>query len=83
MVRAIEEVAREVPVLPGEEGAAFRDRRRADALVALARSRLAHAGRVDRATVVVHARWDVLTRGKPGAELEGGPVIHPETARRL
>ncbi len=83
VARAIDEVAREVPVLPGEEGADFRGARRADALVALARSRLAHAGDVDRATVVVHARWDTLTRGRPGAELEDGPVLHPETARRL
>jgi len=82
VARAIEEVAREVPVLPGEEGAALRDRRRADALVALARSRLAHAGGVDRATVVVHARREAPTRGRPGAELQGGPVLHPEVARR-
>ncbi len=83
VARAIDRVARGIPALPGEEGAAFRDARRADALVALARSHLAHAGEVGAATVVVHARWDTLTRGRPGAELEGGPVIHPETARRL
>ncbi|HXF72942.1 MAG TPA: DUF222 domain-containing protein [Actinomycetota bacterium] len=83
VARAIDHVARRIPPLPGEEGADFNDARRADALVALARSHLARAGGVDRPTVVVHARWDTLTRARPGAELEGGTVVHPETARRL
>jgi hypothetical protein len=80
VARALEEGARKVPVLPGEEDPSYREARLADALVAMARSRLQGEG---RATVVVHARWDALTRGRSGAELEGGPVIHPETARRL
>jgi len=36
----------------------------------------------DRATVVVHARLEDLA-GDGSCEIEGGPVIHPETARRL
>jgi hypothetical protein len=35
------------------------------------------------ATVIIHAREDGLISGQGGCEIEGGPVIHPETARRL
>jgi hypothetical protein len=37
----------------------------------------------DRATIVVHAQLDGLASGESGCELEGGGLIHPETARRL
>ena len=37
----------------------------------------------DRATVVVHARLDGLVSGENGCEIEGGPVLHGRTARRL
>jgi hypothetical protein len=33
--------------------------------------------------VVIHAQLDGLSSGENGCEIEGGPVIHPETVRRL
>ena len=59
------------------------DVRRADALVALASTAIAADQDPDRATVVVHADLATLCGDGGGAEIEGGPVIHPETARRL
>jgi hypothetical protein len=57
--------------------------RRADALVAMCSSRIAGDPDPDRATAVVHARLDALIRGAGGAEIEDGPVVHPETVRCL
>ena len=57
--------------------------RRADALVAMASSTIADDHDPDRATVVVHAELAALVADHVGCEIEGGPVIHPETARRL
>jgi hypothetical protein len=57
--------------------------RRADALVALASAQIADDHDADRATVVVHAELEALGSGSANAELERGPVIHPETALRL
>jgi len=37
----------------------------------------------DRATVVIHAQLDGLASGEGGCVIEGGPAIHPKTARRL
>jgi len=59
------------------------DVRRADALVALASRAVAEDQDVDRATVVVHAELAALLGDERGCEIENGPVIHPETARRL
>jgi hypothetical protein len=59
------------------------DVRRADALVALASRAIAEDQDPDRATVVVHADLDSLSEDAGNCEIEGGPVIHPETARRL
>ena len=83
VARALERLADELPVMPGEEDAVCADARRADALVALCSSRLAADADPDRATVVVHAPLGALVSGGRGCELEGGGVIHPETARRL
>ena len=33
--------------------------------------------------MVVHASLEALVSDDGGAEIEGGPVIHPQTARRL
>lgn len=57
--------------------------RRADALVALASTRIAQDQDPDRATVVVHADIDVLAGAEHNCSLEGGPVISAEMARRL
>ncbi len=89
--RALDRLAHELPVMPGEEDAYHVDARRADALVALASARLAGDADPDRATVVVHAPLEALASAGEGearrrrrrVEVEGGGVIHPETARRL
>ncbi len=83
VVRAIERMATQVPESPDEDVVADASARRADALVALCSARIASDPDPDRATVVVHAQLDGLENGSGGAELEGGPVIHPETVRRL
>ncbi len=75
---AIERFSEQVPATPGPADA---DARRADALVAVAHAALAAEARPDRPTVVVHTRLE--PGPTPGAELERGPVLHPETARRL
>jgi hypothetical protein len=83
VARALERLAEQLPVMPDEDDRCFSDARRADALVALCSARIGKDPDPDRATVVVHARLDGLLDGAGGCEIEGGPVIHPETARRL
>lgn len=83
VAKALGRLADTLPVLPGEEDGCFADARRADALVALCSGRIAQDPDPDRATVVVHAQLDGLLSRERGCELEGGGVIHPETARRL
>lgn len=83
VAKALERLAEKIPVIPGEEDACFAEARRADALVALCSAEIAADPDPDRATVVVHAQLDGVISGSGGCELEGGPVIHPETARRL
>ncbi len=82
VARALDRLADALPVMPGEEDYSV-GARRADALVALASMRVGADPDPDRATVVVHAQLEGLVSGDGGAEIEGGPVIHPETARRL
>jgi Domain of unknown function (DUF222)/HNH endonuclease len=83
VVRAIERMAAQVPESPDDDVVGDASARRADALVALCSARIAADPDPDRATVVVHAQLAGLVTGSGGAELEGGPVIHPETVRRL
>jgi hypothetical protein len=83
VARALERLADSLPVMPGEEDDYCVDARRADALVALASARIGEDADPDRAMVVVHAQLDGLRDGTGGCEIEGGPVIHPETVRRL
>jgi len=80
VARAIERLAEKIPVMPGEEDRVFSSARNADALVALCSAKLAEDQDADRATVVVHVR---AGDGTAGSDIDGGPVIHPETARRL
>jgi hypothetical protein len=96
-MRALERVADRLPSVPVRDDPPGRDARRADALVALASVRIASDPDPDRATVVVHVPLEALTApgareaggkdgrgdGEPGCGLEGGGVIHSETARRL
>ena len=88
VAKALDRLAEKVPVMPGEEDHAYADARRADALVALSSAKISEDADPDRATVVVHARVgssssedaELLHRG---IDIEDGPVIHPETAKRL
>jgi hypothetical protein len=68
--------------MPGENDPVFASARKADALVALCSAKIAEDQDTDRATVVVHLRVGTGP-GSQAADIEGGPVIHPETVRRL
>lgn len=83
VARMLERAAGSIPVMPDEQGASFASARRADALVALCSARIAADPDPDRATVVVHAQLEGLVSGSGGCEVEDGPVLHPETVRRL
>ena len=72
---------------PPEPSSTFAQRR-ADALAVLAESFLAHGAEVlkggDRQQIVVHVAQAALKEGHPGrCELEDGPALPVETARRL
>jgi hypothetical protein len=81
--RALERLAETLPMMPGEEGPCYASARRADALVALCSSTIGVDADPDRATVIVHAPVEALAAADQSCEIEGGGVIHPETARRL
>jgi hypothetical protein len=81
VIKALEREAERIAALPGEE--TYVSARRADALVALCSARIAKDPEPDRATVVVHAQLDGLRQDTAGCEIEGGPVIHPQSVRRL
>ena len=85
VAKALDRVAETIPEMPGTEDddPYPQDTRRADALVVLGSSRIASDPDPDRATVVIHAQLEGLASGSGGCEIEDGPVIHPETARRL
>jgi hypothetical protein len=83
VAKALDRLAEQLPAMPGEEDALCSGARRADALVALCSSRLTADAVPDRAMVVVHAPIGALVSESGGCELEGGGVIHSETARRL
>jgi hypothetical protein len=87
VVRALDRRAQQVPILPELEGPWGLEARRADALVAMCSGHIAQDPDPDRATVIVHARVGgedgPVSTALHGAELEGGPVLHPEVARRL
>jgi uncharacterized protein DUF222/HNH endonuclease len=83
VARALERLADRVPAMPGEKEDWHVEARRADALVAMASARIAADSDPDRSTVVIHARLDMAEHELGSCEVEGGPVIHPETVRRL
>jgi hypothetical protein len=83
VAKALDRLAESILVMPGEEGSTYADARRADALVALASACIAEDTDPDRATVVIHAQLAGLLSEERGVEIEGGPAIHPETAKRL
>jgi hypothetical protein len=77
LVTAIEGIAAKLPRVPETTF----EQRCADALVALAS---AGGGRNEpRATVVLSADLGALGSDRAGCEIEGGPVLHPEVARRI
>ena len=88
LMAVVDELAHELPkhpdendrTLPGIEDVSM-EQRRADALVLLA-TRAGTDGAA-QTTVVVHAPIEALARDEGGSTLEGGGVLHPETARRL
>lgn len=89
VVAAIDRLAGILPDLPPDEGKPELDReytvgqRRADALVQMASARIANDQDPDLATVVVNVDLETLTAGIGNAEIDLGPSIHFETARRL
>ena len=83
VVRALERAADAIPAMPDETDGSCAQPRRADALVALCSARIARDADQDRATVIIHAQLDGIERGMGGSEIDGGPVVHPRTVRRL
>jgi hypothetical protein len=82
VARALDRIAATLPDEPIDQDQTV-DSRRADALVALASTHVAEDADADRATVVVHAQLEGLVAGTHGCELEDGPAIHAQVARRL
>jgi hypothetical protein len=83
VARTIDRLAEAIPPMPGEEGPWAIDQRRADALVALASSRLGSDGDLVRPTMVIHATAASLAADDASCEIEAGGVVHAATARRL
>lgn len=93
--RGIERELANVPEVPDGGAIDPVGARRFDALIRICSARIAADPDPDRATIVVHAPAEVLLGGDlpparvlgwgraAGCEIEGGPVIHHETARRL
>lgn len=91
VAKAIDRLAEQIPVMPGEHGPLYASARKADALVTACSARIGDDADPDRATIVVHVREGrrgaeaeaEAGTGAGGADIEGGPVIHRETAERL
>ena len=79
---ALERLASKMPTRPDGVHEPF-DARCADALVGVASARIASDTDADRATVVLHVDASVLDGDDGAAELEDGPALSAETARRL
>jgi len=83
VAKTLERLANRMPAMPDEDDELYHaGARRADALVSLCAGNGAGAG-ADRATVIVHAPLDELASADGSCEVEGGGLIHAETARRL
>ncbi len=66
MAKALERLAEQLPVMPGEEDGWCVDARRADALVALCSARIGADPDPDRATVIIHTQLEGLVEGTGG-----------------
>ena len=80
---ALDRIAQTIPKMPDEQGRSCLPQRRADALVALASTKLSEDADPDRATVIVHAKLEGLAANTGGCEIENGSAVHPEVVRRL
>jgi Domain of unknown function (DUF222)/HNH endonuclease len=83
VAKALDRLAKDLPVMPEEEGSAGTEARRADALVALCSSGSRPEDEPDRATVIVHARLDESSGEFGECEIEDGPAIDADSARRM
>jgi len=83
VARALERVADAAPRNPATSLFDPYPIRGADALVEILSSRLADDTNADRATLVVHVGIDALVSAQGCAEVEGGPPLDADTARRL
>jgi hypothetical protein len=90
VIKAIDRIADTIKASPEDDNDLLPDdhaenlpQRRADALVLTASQRLANDSDADRATVIVQAPLASLAGEVGFAELEDGPRLHPEVARRL
>src|SRR5262245_44534088 len=83
VAKALDRLAMNLPVMPDEEGPAGTEARRADALVALCSIGSRPQEEPDRATVIVHARMDRPDGELGECEIEDGPAIDADAARRL
>lgn len=83
VAKALDRLARDLPVMPDEEGSAGTQARRADALVALCSTGSRPEDEPDRATVIVHARLDDSSGEYGECEIEDGAAIDADSARRM
>jgi hypothetical protein len=90
VVRTIERLTEQIPVMPGEEEGCYVEARRADALVALCSGTPAEKDVSGRATVVVHAPLAALLEangaapaGMDGCETEAEAPVPRRTVERL
>ena len=81
--KALDRVANRVPQNAEHQVFEDPDVRLADALVEIASLALANDPDPDRANVVVHVDVDTLATGEGIGEIETGPTISADTARRL
>jgi hypothetical protein len=81
VTNAIDALASEIPVMPGEEGHLLIGRRRVDALAALCGSGGEAAD--DRSTVVVHVQAEALADAEASETTEDGAILHVASIRRL
>ena len=86
VVSALDRLAGRIAASPDAEGPWPLEARRADALVALCAGPVTADPEPVRATVIVHTELETLMgplHRAPNAEVERGPVLAPETVRRL
>ncbi|HSH22029.1 MAG TPA: DUF222 domain-containing protein [Candidatus Caenarcaniphilales bacterium] len=85
---AIDRLAAQIPAVEAQGGDTAAEQpsicqRRADALVQMASVQIAGDEDSDRASVVVHATLDALSRDEGNGQVARGPVLHPETVRKF